>query len=423
MKFFIVAVLIAVAFAQLPDCDNSPIPNAKYFPGFCGFNVDTSRLNRTRQIELSPNGDLIVVEVNTGTIWAYFETEGGFQRFALFSDLSLKLNHAVRWFGNYLWASSMTTVYRWPYNGKTRVVLGAPQVVINGMPSGGHFSRGLEFDDKQRIYVNIGGGSNIDTNTSRAYVVRAKYSGGGVTLPLDYSNRAQVEVFANGTRNINMRFNPFTGDLWGVDNGPSFLPGGNFFNDNNPADEVHIFSEANKGKFYGFPYCWSEGYLEDGSPSILNGSTGAGSQHAQFASPDDAWCRNPKNVIRPAFPLRSHEAPLDIIFTEIPVIGKFFLTTSHGVGNRSISVFPLEKDGSPRQDLVAPKRLIYGDQGIWAVTPVSMVIAPCRVYHTCLFFTDDSVNGGIRAVAYTAAHERYRNLYSRDVQNFLNESK
>ena len=60
----------------------------------------------------------------------------------------------------HLYASTTTTVYRWPYAGD-RKPLGDPQTVVTGMPTGGHVTRTLQFDTQGRMYVSIGSGSNV----------------------------------------------------------------------------------------------------------------------------------------------------------------------------------------------------------------------------------------------------------------------
>ena len=81
------------------------------------------------------------------------------------------LNHGIAMQGGYLYASSDSTVYRWPYSGG-RQALGTPQTVVSGLPTGGHSTRTLLFDGDGRLYVAIGSGSNVDPNSSRAKIIR-----------------------------------------------------------------------------------------------------------------------------------------------------------------------------------------------------------------------------------------------------------
>jgi glucose/arabinose dehydrogenase len=302
------SLFLSLSLADV-DCQSNPTEDAKYLNGFCGFDVDvSSRLQRVRGIDIAPNNDIIVVDTTSGSIYAYWEETEGFQRATLYSG-SIGMNHAVRYHDGYVWASSDTTVYRWRYN--FRANLGSPQTVIRDMPqAGAHNTRSMEFDSQNRIYVNIGSGTNIDDTPIRSRIIRADYTG---TLPINY---ADTEVFANGTRNeCGLRVNPITGDLWGAENALEFADD-DPRDTNNPADEINIFTEANKGRFYGYPYCYSEGYFANGAGALPTGSMGGGSQHAvnPASGLDDAWCRDPNNVISTSFPVRAHEAPLDLIF-------------------------------------------------------------------------------------------------------------
>ena len=47
-------------------------------------------------------------------------------------------------------------------------VLGTGEVVVSGLPSGGHITRTLAFDSNDYLYVSIGSGSNLDANSNRA---------------------------------------------------------------------------------------------------------------------------------------------------------------------------------------------------------------------------------------------------------------
>ncbi len=95
----------------------------------------------------------------------------------------------------YLYASSASTVYRWPYRAGVRQNLGTPevrlahtrtfavvvvlsssdwrdgwpwlaQVVVNSIPTCcDHVTRAIVFDPKGRFYVQLGSGSNVDPNS------------------------------------------------------------------------------------------------------------------------------------------------------------------------------------------------------------------------------------------------------------------
>lgn len=134
---------------------------------------------------------------------------------------SLQLNHGIAFNDGYLYASSPSTIYRWPYVpgqfsliDETRV-----QTVIIGMQTGGHTTRTLIFDAAGLLYVSIGSDANIDPDSSRARILRFNLSA-AQTLPIQFSDG---EVIADGVRNtVGLAFNS-NNVLFGVDNGPDLV--------------------------------------------------------------------------------------------------------------------------------------------------------------------------------------------------------
>jgi len=102
--------------------------------------------------------------------------------------------------------------------------------------------------------------------------------------------------------------------LWGVENGCDDVArsdlGGDIHTDN-PSEEMNFFAQS--GRFYGYPFCFSEYLL----PAQY--AKGAGTQwvHPSFQNDGvhtDAWCRDPTKVVKPAYNFPAHWAPLDILF-------------------------------------------------------------------------------------------------------------
>ena len=101
------------------------------------------------------------------------------------------------------------------------------------------------------------------------------------------------------------------GTLWGVENGADRLEredlGGDIHNDN-PAEEVNKLNKP--GKFYGYPYCFTE--FDLGEYGL-----GKGTQWAWpgfFSDYDDDWCRNISNNEPPSIAMQAHSAPLGMTF-------------------------------------------------------------------------------------------------------------
>ena len=289
---------------------SAALANAGLPAGFCAWTW-ASGLGNPRGIMRNANGDLLVVEQTAGRITLLYDDDGNGvsntgERVVLATTSGL--NHGIAMSGGYLYASSDSTVYRWPYTGG-RQPLGAAQTVVSGLPTGGHSTRTLLFDGQGRLYVAIGSGSNVDGDSSRAKIIRyaASALAGGATYD-------QGEVFAEGMRNEVGLTLDAQGRVWGVENGVDDLNradlGGDIHNDN-PGEELNLF--AMPGRFYGYPYCWSEFLLPTGV------GKGPGTQwlHPQFNGDgihSDAWCQNTANVVAPVLSMQAHSAPLDIKF-------------------------------------------------------------------------------------------------------------
>lgn len=131
---------------------------------------------------------------------------------------SLELTHGIAFNDGYLYASSASTIYRWPYvPGQFSLIDGTTvETVIISMQTGGHITRTLIFDAAGLFYVSIGSDENIDPDSSRARILRFNLA----TLPIQFSDG---EVIADGVRNtVGLAFNS-NNVLFGVDNGPDMV--------------------------------------------------------------------------------------------------------------------------------------------------------------------------------------------------------
>jgi len=210
----------------------------------------------------------------------------------------------------FIYVSSSTTVYRWPYvAGSRRLVTEPPTTIITNLPTGGHGSDGhtLIFDSQGRLYINIGSLANVDSNSDRSRIVRVNLN---QQFPIVYPTG--TELFADGVRNeCGLDFDR-NGILWGVENGADNLNrpdlGGDIHN-GNPSEEMNKFDKA-PGQHYGYPYCFSTHNL----PGTPAGTQFAWPSFMNDGVHTDEWCRNTANNQGPAFPMPAHVAPLGIQF-------------------------------------------------------------------------------------------------------------
>jgi glucose/arabinose dehydrogenase len=384
---------------------SAAVANASLPAGYCAW-IWASELGRPRGIVRNSKGDMLVLDSRSGRILLLHDDDGNGVSDAkeqVVLATASGLNHGIALAGGFLYASTETTVFRWAYS-NGRQALGTPQTVVSGIPSGGHFTRTLLFDGQGNLYVSLGSAGNVDADTSRARVIR--YPASALSAASTY---AQGEVFATGLRNEVGLALDGQGRIWGVENGRDDLLrsdlGGDIHNDN-PGEELNLFAQP--GRFYGFPYCWSEFSL----PAGLGAGPGT-----QWADPGfmtdgthtDAWCRNAANVVRPVLVMQAHSAPLDIKFYQGSAFPRNMagsaLVTYHGSWDRTpatgykVVSIPFGTDGMPSS---APVSLLEysgaGDAGGgWPHRPVGLEIGlDGRVFVT----SDDS--GVVIAIGYSS---------------------
>ena len=172
----------------------------------------------------------------------------------------------------------------------------------------------------------------------------------------------------------------------------------------NPAEELNLFAEP--GRFYGYPYCWSEFSLPPGQ-GMGPGTQWADPNFIDDGTHTDQWCRDPDNVVAPVLAMQGHSAPLDVLFYaggSFPgdYVGDAFVTF-HGSWNRDdptgykVIRIPFGADGTPNGD---PQPLLeYAGDGDfaadWPHRPVGLATLPSGV----LLVTSDS-SGSVLAIGY-----------------------
>lgn len=176
---------------------------------------------------------------------------------------------------------------------------GPPEVIVSGIPTGGHFTRTIKIKDGW-LYLSVGSSCNVclENNPLRAAITRYRLDGTG------------RETFAEGLRNsVGIEFSPYTGELWGVNNGRDML------GDDLPREELNIIR---KGKHYGWPYCHENGVTD----------------------PTFGHLRRCETTEPPARTFTAHMAPLGLEFYKTGALPARFnnslFISFHGSWNRSV---------------------------------------------------------------------------------------
>lgn len=343
------------------------------------------------------------------------------------------LNHGIELSNGYLYASSETTVYRWPYvTGQTtpgdstnvqEVIVGMDRNVNDelGAP-GGHTTRTLAFDaEGNYVYVSIGSRGNIDADSFRSRIRRFDVSAWDGITPLLFNDG---EVFADGLRNeVGLAFDSH-GDLWGVENGADNLYrddlGGDIHNDN-PGEELNRFRQDQAGEHWGYPYCWSEYCLDmdSGGSGVKGGNNTVWAWSSSNGLYNDEWCR--ENTQQSVLSMPAHSAPLGITFykwNDGPQEGgceggfpkgmdKYAFIAYHGSWNRSpptgykVVFVPFDSEGNPTN---LPIDLFRhgGESAKWSgsdIRPVDLQFDSCGR----LFVTEDGT-GSVIKISYGGSY-------------------
>jgi glucose/arabinose dehydrogenase len=405
------ALLVAVAAAALSGCGGSSPPARPGDPADAwvsdpGYRVAVfaANLGHARQMAFAPNGDLFV---DNGDVTVVFDDDhSGASSDAERSTFATApgLNHGLAFSpdAGYVYASSSTTVYRWRYTAGARRAAGAAEVVVSGIPDGGHVTRTLVFDSRGRLYVSVGSAGNVDVDPAlrtrgqiRRFALPDPLPAGGI----DY---ATGEVVASGMRNEVGLYMDARDRIWGVENGRDVLTDdGADIHNGNPGEEVNLV-DGTGSTYYGYSACYSE--------FSRPGGLGPGTQWADTTleatdRKTDAWCRDPANVHPPVFAMPAHWAPLGIVEyqgSQLP-IGHDLIVASHGSWNSDNPVgrvlARLHKSG----DAITSSEVIVGErgpdgalrQGQWNVRPVDVREAA----DGALYFSDD-LGGRVFKITY-----------------------
>lgn len=294
-----------------------------------------TRISGARFMAVTPDGRLLVSVPGSGKVVLVRPNGTGDP---LLSDFVTGLSsphdvvfHAIG-ATMYLYIAESNQVNRYVYTngdltGKQR------QVIISGLPSGGHNLKNIALDSNNKLYVSIASSCNVclsdtQSNPKRAAIYQYNADGSGAVL------------FAQGLRNAEgLAFVPGTNTLWAIVNNRDDIPypfndgSGNYgqvitsYVDNHPPEE---FTRVRSGGNYGWPFC---------NP---NPDTPSGYVDMPF---DNDYNLNQNGSVNCAtmdrinMGIQAHSAPLGLLFlqnTAVPAAYKDGAVAGlHGSWNRS----------------------------------------------------------------------------------------
>lgn len=268
-------------------------------PGFI-ITVYARGLDGPRMLEVGPDGHLYAAERGAGRIVRLPDRDGdgGADGIEVVAE-GLEAPSSLAFYKDgSLYVGETTRVLRLS-DPDAEGVFQNPQVIVDGLPSGGHNTRTVLFSpDWSTLYVSVGSSCNVceEDDPRRAAIVRYNPDGSGES------------VFASGLRNaVGISFRPGTDELWATNNGRDFL------GDDLPPETIYRVQE---GEDYGWPRCHSGRIIDP-----------------EFGRADG--CRG---ILPPEVEMQAHSAPLGLEFysgTQFPdgYRGDLFVAF-HGSWNR-----------------------------------------------------------------------------------------
>jgi glucose/arabinose dehydrogenase len=127
-------------------------------PGFCAL-VVANNLGEARHATVAANGDVYVALMNGGVAALHdADGDGRFEVTEKFGEGSVT---GIELRGGYLWLAKMNSVERYKMTPGQLKPTGASEVVVSGLKGvRQHGDKGIAFDGKGSLYVNIGAPSN-----------------------------------------------------------------------------------------------------------------------------------------------------------------------------------------------------------------------------------------------------------------------
>lgn len=251
------------------------------------------KLDKPRFFAWSPDSVLFVANKNSGEILALYDKnqDGSADESVIAAD---KLNepHDLAFYNGSMYVTEQRRVWKLDdtnkdgiYESRTifinQIASGATQ------PGGGHDTRSLAFDEKnKKVYLSIGSLCNVCREEHRAIVEQ---------YDIDGKNR---RVYATGLRNaVGLTLHPRTNNLWATNNGSD-----NQGNDI-PPEWIDLVRD---GGFYGYPFAYAHGVYFD----FDKGSSDY--KRLLPITKDDS--AKVKKMIQPAALMQAHSALMAIEF-------------------------------------------------------------------------------------------------------------
>jgi glucose/arabinose dehydrogenase len=273
-------------------------------PGFA-IHIFMPALRGPRLITVGPDGELYVAERDANTVVRLPDAnrDGLADERQVVAE-QLNQPHSVEWYQGELYVATNDSILRMSDANRDGDFLdeGEQILVTDNIPSGGgHSTRTVHIGPDNKLYVAAGSTSNIDVESDRRRATIMRFNLDG-SIPddnpfADDPEETRRPVWAEGLRNsVDFLFLP-DGRLWADHNGSDQL------GDDLPPEEIVI--EVEKGKHYGWPYCYTPtlGVVPPDSLEVRD-------KRVEF----DQWLFSCEEATPSRFTDLAHQAPLGMAY-------------------------------------------------------------------------------------------------------------
>jgi glucose/arabinose dehydrogenase len=295
-------VPLAATAAPLVDAALIPTENPIALPPGFAISVFVQGLDDPRMLAIGPDGALYVAERGAGRILRLPDQDGnGLADVQQVVAQGLNAPSSLAFYRDGSLYVAETTRVLHLSDPNPQGVYQKQEVIVDGLPSGGHSTRTVLFSpDGATLFVSIGSSCNecIESDRRRAAIMAYNPDG------------SHARLYARGLRNaVGITFRPGTDELWSTNNGRDSL------GDDLPPETINLVQQDDD---FGWPGCHA-GRIVD----------------PEFGSPQAC-----QGVKAPLVEMQAHSAPLGLTFysgSQFPLAYRDDLFVAfHGSWNRSV---------------------------------------------------------------------------------------
>ena len=257
-------MLLLLLALQSPACD-ADNGGLKLPPRFC-TTVVAKDLIGVRHLAISPDGSIFAGRQGKDGGLYYLRDTTGDGKIDLVSRIFDTAGTGVVWTPDAVYFSPEDRVLRFPWKPGARKPSGSPEVIVQGLPTGGHTAKSMVLGKDGSLFVVVGSMTNSCQEKDRA----SKSPGVNPCKELEtragiwrFDSRKAGQTQASGKRWGTGLRNPMAmslapdGTLWAAVHGRDQLTQNWGFSEEdgaeNPAEELGPITE---GIDYGWPYCY-----------------------------------------------------------------------------------------------------------------------------------------------------------------------